>query len=426
MHYDSHMTSKPPPIFLTTLRQPWLNLARGVWIFLSGTAILLAAIGSIRIIQEPLPKCTLPDSACAPFTFSEEDLSLAQDIGLPAQFVLLAYILASLIPKIAFSLVGMILFFRRSDDWVAQILTLTLLLFILEGITDLGALMPIVNVLYGLSSLLFGLLPFIFPNGRFVPRWVVWIVVPVIILLVLGVFLPQIDLSVSEDLIASFIILPSILWFIVAAYSVVYRYTHVSTPTEQQQTKWVITGLLGSTLVIIPITIISVYFPPSQPSTARLTFFFLVFFPVYLLSYLMIPGGIAFAILRYRLYDIDIIIRRTLQYTVLTGLLVLTYFGSIILLQSIFSTISNQQSEISIVISTLAIAALFTPLRNRVQDFIDRRFYRKKYNAERALAQFAAIARDEVDMDKLTAALLGVVQETVQPEHVSIRLIGDR
>jgi hypothetical protein len=100
------------------------------------------------------------------------------------------------------------------------------------------------------------------------------------------------------------------------------------------------------------------------------------------------------------------------------------YFGSIVLFQSLFSSF-GQQSELVIVITTLGIAALFTPLRRRVQDFIDRRFYRKKYNAEQALTVFATVARDEVDMEKLTAALIGVVQETVQPEHVSIWLIHE-
>jgi hypothetical protein len=137
---------------------------------------------------------------------------------------------------------------------------------------------------------------------------------------------------------------------------------------------------------------------------------------------LAIPIAIAIAILRYRLYDIDLLIRRTLQYSLLTGLLALVYFGGVVLLQSIFRGLTGESSQAAIVISTLGIAALFNPLRIQLQNFINQRFYRRKYDAEQALAQFAITARDEVDQESLTAALVGLVQEAIQPEKASLWL----
>jgi hypothetical protein len=138
------------------------------------------------------------------------------------------------------------------------------------------------------------------------------------------------------------------------------------------------------------------------------------------LSILLLPAAIGVAILRYRLYDIDLIIRKTLVYALLSGLLALVYFGLVVLLQSVFDSFTGQQSPIVIVISTLVIAALFVPLRRRVQAVIDRRFFRKKYDAQQVLAQFAQTARDETDMEALTAELMRVVQETMQPTAVDL------
>lgn len=141
------------------------------------------------------------------------------------------------------------------------------------------------------------------------------------------------------------------------------------------------------------------------------------------LSLVAFPVAMVIAILRYHLYDIDLIIRRTLIYALLTALLALVYLGSVVVLQQVFVTPTGaQQNEIVTVTSMLAIAALFVPLRNRVQNVIDRRFYRRKYDAQQILARFAATARDEVELEKLTGELLNVVSETMQPAHVSLWL----
>ena len=206
-----------------------------------------------------------------------------------------------------------------------------------------------------------------------------------------------------------FIALP--IWVILCVVSLLVRFRRAG-GVEREQIKWLFFAAAIFALSYVPTFLLNDF---SDPESIWNYFWFI--------GMMAIPVAIAIAILRYRLYDIDIIIRRTLQYALLTGLLLMVYFGSVLLLQGLVENITGEQSPIVIVISTLAIAALFNPLRLRTQDFIDRRFFRKKYDAEQTLARFAEVARDEVDMDKLTAALLGVVEETMQPEKVKLWIL---
>jgi hypothetical protein len=139
-----------------------------------------------------------------------------------------------------------------------------------------------------------------------------------------------------------------------------------------------------------------------------------------------IPVSIGIAILRYRLYDIDRIINRTLVYGSLTVTLVALYFGGVVVLQRLFVVLTGQRSTLAVVASTLLIAALFNPLRHRIQEFIDRRFYRRKYDAAKTLEEFGATLRDATDLDGLAEELTGVVRETVQPSHISFWLAPAR
>lgn len=177
------------------------------------------------------------------------------------------------------------------------------------------------------------------------------------------------------------------------------------------QIGWVALGLAGPLVASFSLgEAMIAWFFPALNNTAALSNW------IWNIASLLLPICFGIAITRYRLFDITVIIRKTLVYTMLTALLALVYFGSVVLLQNVVGRAADEQSPLVIVVSTLIIAALFAPLRQRVQAFIDRRYFRQKYDARQVLAQFAQTARDEVEMDVLQAELLRVVQETLQPE----------
>jgi hypothetical protein len=207
-------------------------------------------------------------------------------------------------------------------------------------------------------------------------------------------------------------ILVSMVW------SQIYRYRRVSSPAQRQQSKWVVFGLtLG----------VAGTFPSQLPVDLSLvgedTPFTLLLLKVgFTLSFLLVPLSISVAVLRSRLFDVDVLINRTLVYGSFTAMLIGFYFGGIVALQRLFVLLTGEESTLAVVASTLMIAALFTPLRQRIQSFIDRRFYRKKYDARKTLESFSAKLRDETDLDALSEDLVGAVRETMQPAHVALWL----
>jgi hypothetical protein len=199
-----------------------------------------------------------------------------------------------------------------------------------------------------------------------------------------------------------------------SAVSLVGRFRRART-LERQQIKWF--AFAGAFLAAVFLAGPTFLWSPAVPGWIWTTAFF------FAVAGMPISAGIA--ILRYRLYDIDLLINLTLVYGSLTAALVALYFGAIVVLQRIFVLLTGEKSTLAVVASTLVIAALFTPLRRGIQSFIDRRFYRRKYDARRTLVSFSATLRDETDLEALNKELVGVVRETMQPAHVFVWLRPD-
>jgi hypothetical protein len=399
---------------LTTLRPPWVYLARVGWLLFATACLLLFVIGTINTARAPLPSCAAPDANCSASTqITREDVEIAASMGLPFMFPL--SLIGSLIARLSLALVGALLFWRKSDDWVALLISGALMSVLLEGVQGLDeSLHGIQAVVLGIGTALFLPIPFIFPTGRFEPRWVRW---PVIAITIPYVIL--VAFFLEDVTYASLTAVVTLAWIGFSAYSLPYRYFKVASPAERQQIKWVVLGFIATFCTsLYYVTIINLY-PVQEPSEGRIVAM-LINIPLYVGGYGFFAFSFLFAITRYRLWDTDLIIRRTLQYSLLSGLLALAYAGLVIVLQSLLSAVGSQRSELVTVASTLAIAALFFPLRNRVQEFVDKRFFRKKYDAQKVLAEFAATCRDETDLDKLVMRLEEVIDETLKPDKVSV------
>jgi hypothetical protein len=261
---------------------------------------------------------------------------------------------------------------------------------------------------------------YLFPSGRFVPRWTRWLALCWALFSGSWLFTPFGSPTWPPVLFNGAVL---VLWgsFLVAQ---IYRYAWVSDATERQQTKWVVFGVsvaVAGVLTTIFTVGAAIDLPPEEVGPKMLSKLLMDAFV------LLIPLFIGVAVLRSRLFDIDVVINRTLVYGALTAMLATVYFGGVATTQAVIRALTGQeeQPQIAVVASTLLIAALFTPLRRRIQGFIDRRFYRRKYDARKTLEAFSAKLRDETNLEVLNSELGRVVRETMQPVHVLLWLRPD-
>jgi hypothetical protein len=273
----------------------------------------------------------------------------------------------------------------------------------------------------------------LFPTGRLPSRrwrWVTWLTVAFVLVgVMLGAFSSgpveglgpirnPLGIKGFSDVSHSIVFNMVALVLVVAAAWSVFMRLRGAIGVERQQIKWFAYAAAATVMGLVLAYII--------PDVIDVPLWFeRIGHAIFLLLIPAIPISIGIAILKYRLYDIDLLINRTLVYGSLTATLVALYFGGIVVLQRIFVALTGETSTLAVVASTLAIAALFNPLRRRIQSFIDRRFYRRKYDARKTLEAFSSTLRDETDLEALNDDLVGVVRETMQPAHTSLWLRPD-
>ena len=408
----------------TRLQGRWLLIARVGWVALTVLVLALNAI-SIPRADALLQAVCQPGALCIS-GLTPANLRQLQQLGLSPGFLAAYQIGWDVGTPLIYTALAALIFWRRSADRMALFCAYMLVLFggaTYTGLLDAGlrtgapAWYWLVGGLELVAQVSVPTFFLLFPSGRFVPRWTRWSVLVFVLYEVWYVFQPSAYLGQLAG-VSALVFAVQILGLVGLQ---VYRYRRVSTFRERQQTKWVVFGLVvalgGFALFLI---IGSLFLPPELLNSSGAG----VLLPTTVTDGLLlfIPISIAIAILRSRLYDIDTIINKALVYGGLSGILGALYAGLIIGLESLAGFITRQSSAnpLVLVISTLAIFALFQPLRRRIQRIIDRRFYRRKYDAAKVVAAFSATLRNEVDLDQLRAQLLEVVQETMQPSHVSL------
>jgi hypothetical protein len=420
-HAPTAMTESRERHSSTRVPRRWLLLARVGWVALVvlTLAIFFASLPVyLALLQTP---CAGP--ACGYQQLTPEQAGALKGIGLSLGDYI-AFTVALTLATVAVCLVvSIVIVLRRSDDRMALIVALMLVtlgpIIATSSLSANPSPWRVPNECLSFLFLTLFLFVFsLFPTGQFVPHWMRWTIV--VFLAVNALFTFYLDALVTVlniyGALGYLVFLGEVAILVVVQ---LYRYRRVSSPLERQQTKWVIFGFAVPVTVwvigSVPYLMFSVLTGPGSlylPTYVAVQIFLLLF----------IPLSFGFAMLRSRLWDIDVLINRTLVYAALTLILTLVYVGLIIGLSALLRGVISQDNGVAIVLSTLAIYWLFQPLRRRIQQIIDRRFYRSKYDATKIIEAFSATLRQAVDLDQLRKQLLAVVQETMQPANVSLWL----
>lgn len=348
---------------------------------------------------------------------TRDDVSILQSWGLSLDFYAICMLVTSLLFQFSYATVGALLFWRKSDDRVALLVSFALMLFpfgfaelTLQGLPPRWSWVILTLIFIGNSSMM--LCTYVFPDGRFVPRWTRWLA-----LVMIGHWAASTFFIFLYPFIFRFTLLFGLIISTVMVQ--IYRYYFASSLQQRQQTRWVVFGISIAVTGNIVARLLAIFvLPLLLPGISLVNAIEVILISC---SMLLIPPTLAIAILYSRLWDIDVIINRTLVYGFLTATLALVYIGLVIGLQFLLRGLT-EGNHLAIIGSTLIIAALFQPLRQRIQTAIDRRFYRQKYDAARTLEAFSSTLRNELDLEQLSEQLTSVVEKTIQPAHVSLWL----
>lgn len=406
----------------------WLIVARIGWMALAIIIVTLNALAAPAAGRSLLNDC-YTSAQCVGLQLTAYDLRLLAQLGMSTRLFALYSLCWDILSLLVYTAMAALIFWRRSTDRMALFCAYMLLLtgggtytdLLQEGLRSLSPwwYWPVQALTFaGLMSLLTFFL--IFPRGSFTPRWTRLWLIPFVLAEGHYVFFTD-PLKVSQSGPFDLMSLAAIIVGLVVLQ--VYRYRYVLTYREREQTKWVIFGFafaLGGFVVAT----IAVHFVLPEAIAQSTVVNVLLTGTLSYAFFLLIPISIAIAVLRTRLYDIDIIINRALVYGALTGSLGALYAGMILAMASLATAVTGRATSqpLALVISTLVIVALVRPWRRRIQSVIDRRFYRRKYDAEKTLVRFTATLRSEVDLEQIREQLVTIVEETMQPAHASLWL----
>src|SRR5215208_5389752 len=407
----------------------WLPVARAAWIAVAALTLGLFTLGipaEFALLHVPCPTVT-----CSTGQLSRSGLHSLEGLGLSLDSFAAYTVAMDILFAAVCTAVALLIFWRRSDDRMGLLVSLALLTFgTATFVFTMEALAPRhpewgtpTFFLHFVGAASFSLFLYLFPDGRFVPRWTRWVVLVWIAWQLPRYFFP--DWYLSPGPYSWHASINTAVWLgalCTAIFSQGYRYRRTASSAQRQQIKWVVFGISAALAGFLGISLLLGVFAPEPASSGALLAYLVGNTFIGYLAILLIPVSIGIAVLRYHLFDIDIIINRTLVYVTLTVILAGFYEGIIVVLQHLFRVLTGQESQVAAVASTLVIAAMFEPLRRRIQGLVDRSFYRRKYDAAKTLEALGAKLREETDLDAVRDDVVGVARDTMQPAHVSLWL----